>query len=338
MKLRISFFLIPISFILFLSSCFKEKPMPSPADQGIGQTNTIEMGPQYANQFFYSLASNSVVSHNSRFVYDLMFDCDANKFNIWLNTSKYMSLVRTDKTSLSDVSINDTVGRNFRFELGQFDADSNSFGNWWDTLSANPVSAGKVYIIHLGRDINGIPQGYMKMKVNSCTAGSYSFSYASISSSDSTTVSVVKDGTRNYAYYSMINNQHLTNIEPPKTEWDLCFTRYTVIFYEPTFVLPYEVTGVLHNPSRVTAYVDSTLVFDSLRIADLNLSRLLTRRDVIGYNWKKVENYTTEVNYNINLHYTYFIKADEDKFYKLRFFNFYRGSQTGYPAFEFYQL
>ena len=148
-----SLFIILCSiFIITLSSCFKEKPLPSPADQGIGQTNTIEMGPEYTDQFFYSLATNSVLSHNSRFVYDLMFDCDANKFNIWLNTSKYMSLVRTDKTSLSDVTINDTIGRDFRFELGEFDADSNSFGNWWDTLSANPVSAGKVYIIHLGRD------------------------------------------------------------------------------------------------------------------------------------------------------------------------------------------
>src|SRR3954465_1985711 len=103
------FIIYHLSFlILFLSSCFKEKPLPSPSGQSIGQTKVVEMKEGYHDQFFYSLESNSVISQNSRFIYDLMFDCDANKFNIWLNTAKFMSLVRTDKTVLSDVTMNDT--------------------------------------------------------------------------------------------------------------------------------------------------------------------------------------------------------------------------------------
>ncbi len=296
------------------------------------------MGEDYTDQFFYSLKTNSVLSHNSRFIYDLMFECDANKFHIWLNTAKFMSLVRTDKTALSDVTINDTIGRDFRFELGAFNPDSNSFGQWWDTLSAQPSSAGKVYIIYLGKDALGAPIGYMKMKVNNFTGGSYSITYSSLTSTDSTTILVEKDITRNYAYFSFASNSVLSNIEPAKSDWDLCFTRYTIIFYEPDFTLPYEVTGVLHNPSHVTAYMDSTVNFDSMRIADVNFSRLQTRRDAIGYTWKKVENVTSNFSYNMNRHYSYFIKTGEDSYYKLRFFDFYRDTKTGYPAFEFYQL
>ena len=59
---------ILVSCLLFLSSCFKEKPMLPPKDQSVGQTAVIEMGPDYNDQFFYSLESNSVVAQNSRLV------------------------------------------------------------------------------------------------------------------------------------------------------------------------------------------------------------------------------------------------------------------------------
>jgi hypothetical protein len=324
--------------LLTMSSCFKEKPLPSPSGQSIGQTKVIEMKEGYHDQFFYSLETNTVISQNSRFIYDLMFECDANKYTVWLNTSKFMSLVRTDKTSLSDVTMNDTIGHDFRFELGEFNVDSNSFEPWWDSLNPLPVSKGKVYIINLGKDFSGTPIGYMKMRLNNFSAGSYSITYSSFGSPNSTTVSITKDATRNYAYFSFASNSVLSNIEPDKSLWDLCFTRYTVIFYEPTFVLPYEVTGVLHNPSKVSAYLDSTVVFDSIRIADFNFSRLLSRRDAIGYTWKLINDPQNLATYSIKYHYTYFIKTAEDKFYKLRFFDFYRNGEKGYPAFEYYQL
>ncbi len=321
---------------LALSSCFKEKPLAPPSNQNVGQTATIEMGPSYQDQFFYSLATNSVISHNSHYIYDLMFDCDAYKFNVWLNTSKQMCVLRTDKTDLKTVTINDTVGRDFKYELGEYNVDSNSFGQWWsDSLAPLHLSKGKVYIIYLGVNANGDPQGFVKMKLNDYN-NAYSISFAHVNDSAITTSLIFKDESRNYKYYSFDKKNTVETIEPDKALWDLCFTRYTYVFYEP-YYLPYAVTGVLHNPARVSAYLDSTVNFDSIKIKDFNFQRLQTRRDAIGYNWKPYEIGGT---YTTNQKFTYFIKTDENRFYKLHFIDFLRPVtlENGYPNFEFYRL
>ncbi len=331
--------LLFVALAFCLSSCFKEKPIALPNSAGIGQTALIEMGPEYHDQFFYSLNANSVISQNSLFVYDLMFDCGTNNFNLWLNTAKKMSLVRTNKTDLKTVTINDTIGNDFHYELGEYNVDSNSFGKWWsDSLSTQPVTRGKVYIVDLGVDEAGNPLGFIKMKINDFV-NAYSISFASINDTVITNAVITKDDTRNYKYYSLISKAVMSNIEPPKDLWDFCFTRYSIIFYEP-YYLPYLVTGVLHNPSRVSAYMDSTVNFDSIKIADFTVGRLQTRRDAVGYEWKRYSTQGTGGNYTPNRNYTYFVKTGEDKYYKLRFIEFLKNGtgDNGYPLFEYFRL
>ncbi len=329
----LNYCLLPIACCLLLSSCFKEKTIAPPNNQGHGETAVIEMGPDYNDQFFYSLATNSVLSRNSRFVYDLMFDCDANKFNIWLNTAKFMSVMRTGKTDLDSVLLSDTLTGEWHYELGEFNVDSNAIGKWWDTLSGQPTSAGQVYLIQMGIDNDGNPLGFIKMKVNNFYGTSYSVTYSDFISPPKT-IAVQKDDSRNYRYLSFAGNGSLADgVEPAKTDWDLCFTRYSVIFYDP-YYLPYEVTGALHNPSKVQAYMDSTVNFDSMTITNFNVARLQTRRDAVGYDWKRYE----LGDYTAKPWYTYFIKSGDDKFYKLRFLDFKKNGVKGYPTFEFYQL
>lgn len=326
-----------ILLLVSLSGCFKEKALLPPDNVGIGQTAIIEMGPNYGNQFYYSLETNKVISSNSRFAYDLMFDCNPNSFYIWLNTAKFMAVKRTDKTDLGQVTIQDTANNQlWYYELGEFNTDSNAIGEWWATSGIQPTSKGTVYIVNLGVDENLVPLGYIKLKVNNFNGSSYSISFADVNASASEIKSAVitKQTDFNYRYFTFSGNgAELNNIEPPKADWDLCFTKYTVIFYDP-YYLPYEVTGVLSNPSKVSAYLDSTVTFNDVQINDFNLSRLQQRRDAIGYEWKRFElgDYTTKS------WYTFFIKTGEDKFYKLRFLDFKKAGVKGYPTFEYYRL
>lgn len=317
-----------------LSSCFKEKPMAAPRNQGMGQMATIDMGADYADQYYYSLESNRVISFNSRFDYDLMFECNANRFYIWLNTAKFMSVIRTDKTDIRLTSMADTASKNWMYELGEFSDDSNAIGHWWATFSNQPTSKNEVYIINLGVDNENKQLGFAKLQIHDFNGSSYSISYAEVNSQDIHTSLVTKDPTRNYRYFSFSDaGKVLDGIEPDKSQWDLCFTRFSVVFYEP-YYLPYQVTGVLTNPSKVSAYLDSTYTFNEVKLADFDANRLQTRRDIIGYEWKRYEwgDYTTKT------WYTYFIKADEDKFYKLRFLDFKKAGVWGYPTFEYYRL
>ncbi len=335
----LSKFAVPVVLfiLLFASSCFKEKLLSPPPPRNYGQIQVIDMGPDYTDQFFYSLATNSVLKQNSRFAYDLMFDCSADKFHIWLNTAKFMSVKRTSQTSLDSVVLRDTIGGTWHFELGAFNADSNAIGNWWSTSGSEPVSAGRVYLIQLGVDNAGNSLGFVKMKVNDFAGDAYSITYSDFVSPPQT-ISVSKDPTRVYRYLNFTTHNLLNDIEPPKTEWDLCFTRYSVFFYDP-YNIPYLVTGVLHNPERVQAYLDSTVVFDSIKLSTFDNSRLQSRRDAIGYEWKKVSSLSADATYTMNLHYNYYIRCDGNRYYKLKFFDFFnQNHEKGYPSFEYYQL
>lgn len=325
-----------LAFVLFsLSSCFKEKPIAPPNNQGIGQTFVVPMGPDYNDQFFYSLESNSIISQNDRLAYDLLFECKDNSYYIWLNTSKFMSVTKTNKTELKDVSSADTLGADWKYELGEFNGDSNAIGQWWLPQGGLPVSEGKVYVINLGYDNELNPLGCIKMKVGDFTGSSYAITYERLDYDTlKKTKIITKDGSRNYCYFSFSGSGTVVNnIEPDKSMWDFCFTRYSVVFYDP-YYLPYEVTGVLHNPSRVSAYMDSTVNFASVDIADFDISRLQSKRDAVGYDWKRYELGT----YTPKTWYVYFVKVDDDKFYKLRFLDFNKDGVKGYPTFEYFRL
>lgn len=327
--------------LLLCSSCFKEKPYAPPRDTSIGQTAIIPMQPEYVNQFYYNLETNAIVDNNPRSAYHLMFDCAADRFYIWLNTSMFMSVMETNATTFSQVNLQDTIGKDWKYEYGAFDTDSNAIGQWWQGGSSEPISKGKIYILSLGVNNDGEMLGFVKLRINNFQGGNYSLTYQNFGGTDSSTLVIGKDANANYSYLSLINNQGtVTGIEPTEADWDLCFTRYTVGFYNVFGVsfLPYLVTGVLSNPAHTTAYMDSTIAFDSVNISDFDFNRLQSRRDAIGFEWKRYSGFTETGTYSMNPHYIYYIKTGEDKFYKLRFLEFSKDGVRGYPTFEYYRL
>ena len=334
-KYTLRYGLLALVFCVLLPSCFKEKNIASPSSKGIGQTNVIPMGSDYATQCFYSLATNKILSSNSRLAYDILFDCASDSFNIWLNSAKFMAALKTTKTDINSVTLQDTTGGSWNYERGSYNIDSNALGAWWATTGSQPTSAGNVYIIDLGVDLGGNPLGFVKLKVNNFYGTSYSVTFASLTGTDSGTVLVPKDATRNYRYLSLLGAGQLLNIEPDKSTWDLLFTHYTTVFYVP-YVLNYQVTGVLSNPSRVTAYVDSTAgSFSNLIISNFDVNKLQTNRDAIGYDWKT----WTGVLYTTKTYYVYFIKTGDNHIYKFHFISFNNNQgDKGYPTFEYSQL
>ena len=335
--------IIALACSLFLSGCFKEKLMQPPSNTGHGQTQVIEMGPQYTDQFFYSLSSNTVIKHNSRFDYDLMFDCDDDKFNIWLNTAKFMKVWRSGRFGMDSVSLDDTLSLtpfDWRYELGAFNSDSNAIGKWWIGGGSPSQTAGEVYLIDRGVDAEGNSLGYAKLRVNDFLGpNTYSITWSDFVSPTKTML-ISKYDLYNYKYVSLSGAGNLIDdniIEPPRSDWDLCFTRYTIFFYAP-YNIGYQVTGVLTNPSRTVAYMDSTVLFDSVGVNNFSENRYQTRRDAIGYEWKRYSSLSADGTYSMNTHYTYYIRTGNVQLYKLRFFDFSRNGIRGYPSFEYYQM
>lgn len=325
-------FVLPLLFAA--SSCFKEKPLKPQNNGGTDKRVVIPMTYTYENMYYFSFATGQVVQTVNPATYDLMFDNSATGLNIWLNGSKLMMVKRMAASSFEKVSYNDTLSADgWLLDKPNFDADSNAIGPWWEN-KGSIESRNEVYLIRLGKDLLGNPLGYRKIQLQNFTANTYKVRFAYPDGSDEHTVLVSKDNTHCYRYLSFNNGGQLVDAEPPKDTWDVVFTRYSYVFYDP-YYLPYIVVGALSNPQHVECYVDSTVAYESTNLADLKADKFSTARDAIGYEWK----YYDFTEYRTLPTKIYFIRTKDQRNYKLRFLDFYNESyERGYPTFEYEEL
>ncbi len=323
-----------IFFTFSLSSCFKEKPLKPKNNGNSDKRVVIPMTATYEDMFYFSLQSGQVVKRVNPEVYDLMFDNTASGLNIWLNGSKLMMAKRMNTTDFENVKYADTLSsEGWLLDKPTYQSDSNAIGKWWSD-GAGITSKNEVYLIRLGRDIRGNLLGYRKVQITDYSFNTYRVRFAFPDGSDEHTVLVTKDNQHCYRYLSFDNGGKTVEAEPPRDTWDLVFTRYSYVFYEP-YYLPYIVVGALSNPVNVESYVDSTVSYDSFVLADLQTSNFSPHRDVIGYEWK-IYDFT---EYKTLPYKIYFIRTNDGRFYKLRFLDFYNENyERGFPTFEYEEL
>lgn len=319
--------------LLFLSSCFKEKPIKAPAIVTNG-VYTADMGPNYTKQLYFNMVTGQFVDSNSKYDYDMAFDCGFT-YNIWINGANLALVCRTGKTNLQAVTIEDTLGKGFREELGSGIPDSNAIGQWQTNLLSNK----QVYIINRGVDSAGKSIGFVKMQMGDYSSGtnSYNVTFCNMDNSNLHTVTVPKVNNKNLVFLSFNGSGAVHDFEPVNTNWDFLFTQYTVYFGPPNN-FPYKVTGVLTNPTQTYSYfMDSTSNFDSIKLKDVVQSKFTTTRDNIGYNWKTYSFNTS--TYTVDSHYIYVIKTGNGLYYKMRFLLFYnQDGVKGFPQFQLFQL
>lgn len=128
------------------------------------------------------------------------------------------------------------------------------------------------------------------------------------------------------------------------SDWDLVFSNYTILL---NGYYVHSVTGVLINSEEnikvgSMEYTDSededaiSSAFTGLSISDIDTISYSSDVDAIGYSWKSLD-HTTYV-YSVNTNYFYFLKLDEETYYKLRFISFYGASTDERIATIQYQL
>ncbi|OJV28355.1 MAG: hypothetical protein BGO32_05870 [Bacteroidetes bacterium 37-13] len=326
---------IALFFSISLSSCFKEKTLKPKQDGQHDKRIVIPMTPTYKNMYFFSLQSGAVVKESDPALYDLMFDNISGKFSIWLNGSKLMMIKRSGKTEFEKVTYSDTLAtEGWLLDKPNYDIDSNAIGKWWSDNNGSIVSQREVYLINLGKDLLGNHLGYRKLQVESFAGNVFNIKFAFPDGSDEHTFSITQNNFTCYRYFSFQNGGELVEIEPAKETWDIVFSRYSYVFYDP-YYLPYIVVGGLSNPQRIESYVDSTVSYTDFKLTDLNNNYFSASRDVIGYDWKKYD--FTE--YKTSPYRIYFFKTAENQFYKLHFLDFYNEKfERGYPTFEYEEL
>src|SRR6218665_3322666 len=303
--------LIPVLFLL-VSCEKKELPIPryvkvevvDTTSHTVGelQTTQVDMGETYKTQIWFSLGENRVVASNLKTDWDITFEGSANGVHIMLNGSKAMKALKTNHSKVQEVTDTAGLGANGKADMPSGNPDSTAIGDW--------QGDNKVYMINRGYNEKGFLIGYYKLRITGVTSTQYTFEYGDIFSQEVFQGTVSKNGDHNFIGYSFTTHQQVAQVEPKKNDYDICFTGYTHLFYEPALQY-YQVTGVLTNSykTRVARFTDKA--FENIVLKDTLGRDFTSRRDRVGYNWKDFDGQ----NYKVNPKICYIIQDSKGYYY-----------------------
>jgi len=315
-----------LAIFLFTSCEKKEKPYPLPPP-GNAQTARVDIGPDYANEIFFSF-SDGMISTGKFASWDIALNTDPDQNELWLNGGKNVLIYPTGQSSFT-----------YQLPPGLSEKD------WkYDQPSQLPGQSG------LGRLS---PQNHMnellivrlaekdyKLKITEATPAQYTIEVGDMAATQGTSVVLPKDTQYNFIYFSFADG--IVRPAPPKTKWDIVFTRYRTVFkgLNPDGSdMPYLVNGVLTNPYRTTAGDDSSHNYDfnTFSLEDAEKFTQYPDRDIIGYDWKLVNIQTAE--YTVLPKRIFVVKDQNGGLWKLHFVSFYGPDGTkGMPQFEYKRL
>ena len=312
-----------IIMFVFISCEMEEIPV-SPHNPGDIQINQIELSNDYRHQVFYDLGSNSIISDNLKTDWDLGFESSSQGYHVILNSSTYSSLSYIENISFNDNI--DPTGLIWSWDNPNGDLDSSAFGD------SRNVSG--FYVFDRGFDLNGTPRGFKKILIDSITNEFYQISFSNLDNSEYNSFKLYKDPSVNFTCFSFESNQ-IVDIEPSYNDWDLLFSQYTHL-YNDTTTPAYLVTGVCSNLDVLVAK-DTSYEFNEINYSMINEFSFNDDRDAIGFDWKEY-NFNAG-SYTINSNTNYIIMDKQQKYFKLRFIDFYNSDgDKGYPTFEIQEL
>lgn len=333
--MKYSYFLVVILVVFSLTSCEKkETPYPLPVRPDISDSTheeQLELGENYETQVFFSL-KNGVVESNSFAIWDINFTTDATDNEMRVNGGKGNFVYLTEATQMSAVSSSYTTDGS----LWKYDKPGGLPGTSGLGVLNNSAIIGKVLILRVGDDKT------YKMIIKSITDGAYTIAVTSgLDDNQEREYVLEKDTDYNFVYFHMEDG--IVTPEPPKVAWDLLFTRYRYIYEaynQDGSDYLYLVTGVLHNPYQTTTAGDSVRLHDYFTFTkdtfEQNMN-LVANRDVIGWDWKRVDIQTAE--YKVNTRMVYVIKDQEDVLWKMHFYGYTNDEgKKGYPKLRYEKL
>ena len=115
----------------------------------------------------------------------------------------------------------------------------------------------------------------------------------------------------------------------------MLFTQYTHL-YSDTTTPAYLVTGVILN-SEVLVAEDNSFSFEEINYSIIDQLNFTSNKDAIGFDWKE---YNFDAGfYTVNSNLNYIIKDRQQRYFKLRFTDFYNSNgDKGCPTFEIQEL
>ena len=298
-------------------------------------TDSVSMGPNYAQDVWYSLSTGEVARRDAN-NWDLAFQVEAREAGIRVNEIKGVALYLAS-TNFADFETVDTTGKisealrlhnsDTSWNHGAFNSVrsfQNPFDYGWGLYDqpTNTVSGTKVYFLKLA------DTSWHKIRILTLTerANVFTLERANLDNSNRDTFTVDRrDFTgKRFGYWSFATNATLDR-EPAAAAWDLKFTRY----YTLVQGLYYPVAGVLANYSRTFfggAGVTSTQVndADTSKVKSDNDLVFNSNISILGADWKSFDNNTFQ--WNIADDIVYFVRDLSGKSWRIVFTGFGGGT------------
>jgi len=311
-----------ISFVLLVVFNFNRLQAQTPG--------SIEMGPQYADEVFYSL-TNGVVKTSPRSLWDIAFYTNSFSAGIITNDGAGVELYTYPNAAADGWDSFDTTGLSTwpkmyndptEWENGAFNRNQKGHPDYgWGvySMTSHDVIGDSLYLIKT-------PDGvYRKLNIirKYSTLNKYDIRFALLDGQQDQTVTIEVNPQNDRAFMAYSFTNGIVDREPVAASWDILFTKYMGVVQNT----PYPVVGVLVNPNVQAARAAKT----DPAFTDWSVLDFETGSEVIGYDWKYFD--MNSFQYNVEDSLLYFVKAQEGGVYKLVFESF-SGSSTGIATFN----
>lgn len=304
-----------------LNSCWKEET-PIKASERIGKTTTtIEMGSNYNQVIWYNIEDQSTYSL-PKDAWEMLFNREGDEIIAFLNTGMFAQAAKSNTTDWS-TAINT--------DLLEFHTDNSSLLT--DSLAiGNHLTDGDIWILQRGYNALGQELPNIKIQCIAFDEQSITLKYGPIENTSFEQIDIeLTAGSQGVGV--RFTDDSILQVTPQ--EWDLCFTQYIFVFHEP--FTPYLVTGVLTNTRGGTFSTLSEIAFESIESLLDVATPFDGDADNIGYDWKYYD--LDAGQYTVDISKTYIVKTKENRFFKLRFLDFYNEQgERGFPKFEWEEI
>ncbi len=381
-------YLLLIAAALVVVGCKKKdegpKEIPTPPKVAKNQVEVDMGGANEPYQVYVDLATKQITKVR-RDAWDIAFYC-GDDFRVIINPAIAMTVTATtrninefvhtvpsillsdDPTLPSQVLISSHIIDDPRGHLSpSVNSTTNEVikgtGTAIAEIAVNDVD-NKVYLLNLGSnistktpeigsvDLKGSDRGWMKVQImrrSNAYRMLYAHNYVTADTKGEKIeeVTINKNPLYNFIFFSL-HDKKIVQVQPPKTNWDLCFTAATSWFSTDeekilspqnsvTFFPDLVVTN-LHGGTKATLYDTRTTPYNTYskekagKIAFGN-ARYNTQM-AIGRNWRdnQVGNLVRDELFAV-------VRDSEGRYYKLKFLRLKDDKgERGYPAFEYEEL
>lgn len=306
-------------------------------------------GPNEPNQVYFDLSTGEY-KLKKRDEWDLGF-YSGEEFRVILNGSIYMATKSLGVTDIDAITQTDIPSNYFtEVAIGTFNPDNEEYvdnpsGNINQTAIqeiAVDATGNQVYLLNLGFEVGtsapnvgsvnvaGDARGWKKIRVLRQDNG-YLLQYADLTETTHQEIFIPKRPEYNFNHFSF-NANDIVDVQPPKNEWDLCFTVFTnVIEGAGSYGYSDMVLNNLLGGAKAFMVEGNSDDYQNYELNEVEAtSLLLDDQRAIGSEWRNVFQHAAYAD-------RFFVLKDtEGYWYKIRFLALVNeNGERGFPKFEY---